>query len=98
VSLFARSMREANQYATPLMVLVMMTAFASPVLEEWARATTAAYAVPVVNAVLVLRAAVADRYDPVAVALTVVSLTAFAAAALALAAWLASRESVVLRA
>jgi sodium transport system permease protein len=98
VSLFARSMREANQYATPLMVLVMITAFASPILEEWARATTAAYAVPVVNAVLVLRAAVADRYDPVALALTAASLSAFAALALVVATWLACRESVVLRA
>ncbi|MDR5683054.1 MAG: ABC transporter permease subunit [Armatimonadota bacterium] len=97
VSLFARSMREANQYAMPLMLLVMLSAFATPALEDWARTTAAAYAVPVVNAVLVLRAALAGRYDLGALALTSASLAACAALGVAVAAWLVSRESVVLR-
>jgi sodium transport system permease protein len=98
VSLFARSMREANQYATPLMVILMVGTLASPLLEAWARVTAAAYAVPPMNAVLVLRAATAGRYEPVALALTAVSLAVCGALGLALATYLASRESVVLRA
>lgn len=94
VAVFARSFKEAQNYLTPVLLLVMLPAMlaAAPGV-ELSRATQF---VPVVNSVLLIKGAMTGKIGLDAVFAVFVSTCAFAAMALSLAAWLFQREEVVL--
>jgi sodium transport system permease protein len=96
LSLFARSMREANQYSLPLLVLVMVGGVAAPTLEDTVAAPLLAV-VPFVNAVSAMRGALIGRLDPPVLALTLAACGVYALGGVRLAIGLLRRESAILR-
>lgn len=95
LSFYARGVREAQQYFTPVYLLLSLPAMAAPFLEGWEDAW-ATYLMPGLNAVFVFRELLLGSLSWAALALTVVSTAVYTAVALATAVWLLSREPVVL--
>ncbi|HLA24500.1 MAG TPA: ABC transporter permease subunit [bacterium] len=96
LSFYARGVREAQQYFTPVYLLLSLPAMAAPFLEGWEGAW-ATYLVPGLNAVFVFRELLLGNLSWAALALTVISTTVYTAVALASAVWLLGRESVALQ-
>ena len=96
LSFYARGVREAQQYFTPVYLLLSLPAMAAPFLEGWEGAW-ATYLVPGLNAVFVFRELLLGSLSWAALALTVISTTVYTAVALASAVWLLGRESVALQ-
>ena len=96
LSFYARGVREAQQYFTPVYLLLSLPAMAAPFLEGWEDAWTT-YLVPGLNAVFVFRELLLGDLAWAALALTVISTAIYTALALAAAVWLLSREPVMLK-
>lgn len=97
LSFYARGVREAQQYFTPVYLLLSLPAMAAPFLEGWEKAWTT-YLIPGLNATFVFRELLLGHLSWFTLALTAVSTTLYAVVALAMAVWLLSREPLVLRA
>jgi len=97
LSFFARSMREANQYGVPLLLLVMIGGVAASTLEGVLSSLWLAV-VPFVNVVVAMRGVLFGRVDPAALALTLAACAAYTGFGLLLAVALLRREAVIFRA
>lgn len=84
LSLFARSLREAQQYFTPVYLLLSLPAMAAQFLEEWDRLLWT-YLVPGLNAVFVFRGLLLGSLEWTHAVLTLVSTAGYTAISLALA-------------
>ncbi len=96
LSFFARGIREAQQYFTPLYLFLVVPAMVAPFLEGWEYSTWT-YAVPALNAAFAFRGLLLGTLERSALALTVLSLAAYATVSLALLVRLLQRETVVAR-
>ncbi len=92
LSLAARTVRQAQQYFTPVYLLVSIPAMAAPVLEGWDK-TAWAHLVPGLGVVFASRGLLLGSLPPSFLALAVLSPAACALAALAASARLLSRET-----
>jgi sodium transport system permease protein len=97
LSFYARGVREAQQYFTPVYLFFSLPAMAAPFLEGWEKAWTT-YLIPGLNATFVFRELLLGHLSWSALALTAASTTVYAVIALASAVWLLGREPLVLRA
>jgi sodium transport system permease protein len=97
LSFYARGVREAQQYFTPVYLLLSLPAMAAPFLEGWEKAWTT-YLIPGLNATFVFRELLLGHLSWSALALTAVSTTIYAVVALAMAVWVLGREPLMLRA
>jgi len=93
LSFYARGVREAQQYFTPVYLLLSLPAMAAPFLEGWEQAW-ATYLVPGLNAVFAFRELLLGKLSWPALGLTVVTTTVYTVAALAGAVRLLSREAI----
>lgn len=84
LSLFARSLREAQQYFTPVYLLLSLPAMAAQFLEGWDRSSWT-YLVPGLNAVFVFRGLLLGSLQWTHFLLTLASTAVYTAASLALA-------------
>jgi len=91
LSILARSVREAQQFFTPLYLILTLPALAAQFLESWQRAAWA-YLLPGLNAVFSLRQLLLGRPEWVHLFLTVGSTLIYAGLCLALAVRLLARE------
>jgi sodium transport system permease protein len=97
LSFYARGVREAQQYFTPVYLLLSLPAMAAPFLEGWEKAWTT-YLIPGLNATFVFRELLLGNVSWSALALTTLSTAVYAVIALATAVWVLGREPLVLRA
>lgn len=91
LSIFARSVREAQQFFTPLYLILTLPALAAQFLESWQRAAWT-YVLPGLNAVFSLRQLLLGRPEWTHLLLTVGSTLVYAGLCLALAVRLLARE------
>lgn len=96
LSFYARGVREAQQYFTPVYLILSLPAMAAPFLEGWEQ-HWATYLAPGLNAVFVFRGLLLGSLSWSALALTVISTAVYTAAALAVAVWMLSREPALAR-
>lgn len=96
LSLYARGLREAQQYFTPVYLLLSMPAMAAPFLEGWGRVAWT-YLVPGLNAVFIFRHLLLGTAAWGYLLLTLASTAAYSAVALAASVYLLQQEPVVLR-
>lgn len=96
LSIYARGLREAQQYFTPVYLLLSLPALASPFLEGWGRVAWT-YLLPGLNAVFIFRHLLLGTVAWGHLLLTLASTAAYAALALAAAVYLLQQEPVVLR-
>lgn len=96
LSIYARGLREAQQYFTPVYLLLSLPALASPFLEGWGRVAWT-YLVPGLNAVFVFRHLLLGTAAWGHLLLAVASTAVYTALALAAAVYLLQQEPVVLR-
>ncbi|MDQ7819796.1 MAG: ABC transporter permease subunit [Armatimonadota bacterium] len=97
LSLLARSVRQAQQYFTPVYLLVSLPALAAPVLDGWEKAAWA-YLVPGLGTVFASRGLLLGTLPPAWLALAVLSPAAGALVGLAASARLLGREEALFRA
>jgi sodium transport system permease protein len=95
LSLFAKSFKEAQSYISPLMIVVVLPAFAA--LLPGVELNPALALVPVLNTSLVSKEIITGTYHWNLIALIFVSSSAYAGAALAIAVKLFQREDVLFR-
>ena len=93
LSFYARGVREAQQYFTPVYLLLSLPAMVAPFLEGW-EDVWATYLVPGLNAVFVFRGLLLGSLSWAALASTVLSTVVYAAFALAAAVWFLGREPI----
>jgi sodium transport system permease protein len=95
VSVFARTMKEAGSYASPLMIAVILPAMVGvlPGIE----ASPGLALVPLVNISLACKEVIAGVWHWHFILLALGSSCAYAAAALGVAVWLFQREDVLFR-
>lgn len=96
LSFFAHGLREAQQYFTPLYLFLVVPAMVAPFLEGWEHAPWT-YLIPALNAAFAFRGLLLGTLERSALALTVLSLAAYATASLAVLVRLLQRETVVAR-
>jgi sodium transport system permease protein len=96
LSFYARGVREAQQYFTPVYLLLSLPAMAAPFLEGWEKAWVT-YLVPGLNAVFVFRELLLGNLSWPALTMTVVSTAIYTTIALAVAVWLLGREPLLQR-
>jgi sodium transport system permease protein len=96
LSFFARGLREAQQYFTPLYLFLVVPAMVAPFLEGWEHAPWT-YLIPALNAAFAFRGLLLGTLERSDLALTVLSLAAYATASLAVLVRLLERETVVAR-
>jgi sodium transport system permease protein len=96
LSFYARGVREAQQYFTPVYLLLSLPAMAAPFLEGWEKAWVT-YLVPGLNAVFVFRELLLGNLSWPALGMTVVSTAVYTTTALAAAVWLLGREPLLLK-
>ena len=84
LSLLARSMREAQQFFTPLYLGATLPAMAAPFLEGWERSVWT-YLIPSLGPIFALRGLLIGSLTPAHLALALASAAIFGAAALAVA-------------
>ena len=96
LSFYARGVREAQQYFTPVYLLLSLPAMTAPFLEGWEKAWVT-YLVPGLNAVFVFRELLLGNLSLAALTMTVVSTAIYTTIALAVAVWLLGREPLLLR-
>ncbi len=96
LSFFARSLREAQQYFTPLYLLLVFPAMVAPFLEGWEDSAWT-YAVPALNAAFAFRGLLLGTLGRSSLVLTVCTLAACTGVSLAVAVRLLNREAVVYR-
>lgn len=96
LSIYARSLREAQQYFTPVYLLLSLPAMAAPFLEGWGQIMWT-YAVPGLNAVFVFRQLLLGAATMGHLMLTIVSTAVYTTMALTVAVYLLHQEPVVLR-
>lgn len=94
IAVFARSFKEAQNYVTPFLLIIMAPAMFALLPGIELGAGTAL--VPVLNVVLLFRGLMTAEATLPLVLLVLASTTVFAGLAVGLAAWLFSREDVVL--
>lgn len=95
ISIYARSFREAQNYMSPLAVLLILPAAAG--LLPGVEPTWRLALVPLVNVSLLCREAVKGAFDPLHYALTFGSCALLAAICIAWAVWQFGREKVLFR-
>jgi len=96
LSFFARGLREAQQYFTPLYLFLVLPAMVAPFLEGW-DASAWTYVVPALNAAFAFRGLLLGTLKWSAFTLTVLSLIAYGAVSLGVLVRLIQREAVVAR-
>lgn len=96
LSLVARSVREAQQYFTPVYLLLTLPAMAAQFLEGWGRSTWT-YLIPGLNTVFVLRGILLGEWRGEHLVLAVVSTTIYILPILAFCARILGREAVLYR-
>jgi sodium transport system permease protein len=92
-SIYARGIREAQQYFTPVYLLLSLPAMAAPFLEGWGTAA-ATFAVPGLNAVFIFRQLLLGTASWGHLVLTLVSLAVSTLLALAVSVYLLHQEAV----
>lgn len=97
VCLMARSFKEAQNDIVPMQFVVLLPAIGVMVMPDFSPPLPW-FAVPIFSTLIVLRDLFLDRAAPMAFGLMVVSSLAYAALAVALAAWQFNRERVLFRA
>ncbi|HXF82965.1 MAG TPA: ABC transporter permease subunit [bacterium] len=93
LSVYARGIREAQQYFTPVYLLLSLPAMAAPFLEGWGK-VAATFAIPGLNAVFIFRQLLLGTASWGHLVLTLVSLGVFTLLALGMAVYLLQREAV----
>lgn len=96
LSIFARGIREAQQYFTPVYLLISMPALAAPFVEGWQRAWPT-YLAPGLNAVFVFRGLLLGTVSWSHLGLAAASTACYAVLALWLSVYLLRREAAVYR-
>ncbi|MDQ7843212.1 MAG: ABC transporter permease subunit [Armatimonadota bacterium] len=96
LSIYARGIREAQQYFTPVYLLLSLPAMAAPFLEGWAEVWWT-YLAPGLNAVFVFRQILLGGESWIALGLTLVTTAAATALALAAAVRLLRTEAAAAR-
>ncbi|HEU4797838.1 MAG TPA: ABC transporter permease [bacterium] len=96
LSIYARSLREAQQYFTPVYLLLSMPAMAAPFLEGWGQIMWT-YLVPGLNAVFIFRQLLLGTASWDHLMLTLVSTAVYTILSLTVAVYLLHQEPVVLR-
>lgn len=96
LSILARGVREAQQYFTPVYLLLSLPALAAPFLEAWGGVSWT-YLIPGLNAVFIFRNLLLGGVSWWHLFLTLASTGLYAAGALALAVYLLHQEPVILR-
>ena len=96
LSIYARGLREAQQYFTPVYLLLSLPAMAAPFLEGWGRVLWT-YLIPGLNAVFIFRALLLGTAAWGHLVLTLVSTTVYTVLALAAAVYILHQEPVVVR-
>ncbi len=93
-AVFARTFKEGQSMITPFYLLIILPAIflQSPDIEL----TPLMAAIPVANVALLIREAIAGTAPPLAIAITLVSMTFFVALAVTFAQWVMRREEVLL--
>jgi sodium transport system permease protein len=94
LSLAARSVRQAQQYFTPVYLLVSVPALAAPVLDGWQRAAWA-YLIPGLGTVFAIRGLLLGTLPPLWLALAVLTPAVGTLVALAACARLLGRETAL---
>ncbi len=97
LSIFARGVREAQQYFTPVYLLLSLPALAAPFLEGWGRVGWT-YLIPGLNAVFVFRNLLLGTASGWHLVLTLASTGLYTILALGLAVYLLHQEPVIMRA
>ncbi|MGH2398376.1 MAG: ABC transporter permease [bacterium] len=96
LSIYARSLREAQQFFTPVYLLLSLPAMAAPFLEGWGRIPWT-YLVPGLNAVFIFRQLLLGTTTWGHLMLMFVSTAVYTVLALSVAVYLLHQEPVVLR-
>ncbi len=96
LSIYARSLREAQQYFTPVYLLLSMPAMAAPFLDGWGQVSWT-YLVPGLNAVFIFRQLLLGTASWEHLMLTMVSTVVYTFLALTVAVYLLHQEPIVLR-
>lgn len=96
LSFYARGIREAQQYFTPVYLLLSLPAMTAPFLEGWEKAWVT-YMVPGLNAIFVFRELLLGSLSWTALALTVLTTAGYTMAGLAVAVWLLGREPLLVK-
>lgn len=96
LSFYARGLREAQQYFTPVYLLLSLPAMAAPFLEGWGDVAST-YLLPGLNAVFIFRQLLLGTAQWGHLGLTVGSTLVYTALSLAAAVYLLHQEPVVLR-
>lgn len=94
LSFYARGLREAQQYFTPLYLFLVLPAMVAPFLEGWERSTWT-YTVPALNAVFAFRGLLLGTLERSSLVLTILTLAAYAILSLGVLVRLIDRESTV---
>lgn len=95
LSIYARGLREAQQYFTPVYLLLSLPAMAAPFLEGWGRVGWT-YLIPGLNAVFIFRELLLGTATWDNLLLTLVSTAVYTVLAMASAVYLLHQEPVVL--
>jgi len=96
LSFFARGVREAQQYFTPVYLLLSLPAMAAPFLEGWGRVSWT-YLVPGLNAVFIFRQLLLGTASWTHLLLSLISTAVYTALALAAGVFFLRQEAVLLR-
>ena len=96
LSIYARGLREAQQYFTPVYLLLSLPAMAAPFLEGWGRVLWT-YLIPGLNAVFIFRELLLGTAAWGHLVLTLVSTAVYTVLALAAAVYLLHQEPVVVK-
>jgi len=91
LSLLARGVREAQQFFTPLYLVVTLPAMATPFLEGWERSAWT-YLAPGLGPIFGLRGVLLGSLTPAHLALACASTAAYGVASLAASVWALGRE------
>ncbi|TDT51261.1 ABC transporter permease [Fonticella tunisiensis] len=96
ISIYARSFKEAQTYLTPFTFIGMAAAYGTYAMEI-KNVSLFLFNIPLVNASLVMKELINGLFNPVHIAITFVWIFVYAAAAIAFARYMFSRERVIFR-
>jgi sodium transport system permease protein len=94
IGIFAKSYKEAQSYISPAYILVVLPVVFANSIPDF-KPTLAFFAIPAVNAVLLFKEVLIGVFDPLHIALTVVSLLLFSLVAVIVASQIYSKETIL---